>query len=347
MKSKVVYIIVSILLIGCMKDEQWVKEHQQTGGNLPKGVFIVNEGNFMYGNSTLSYYDPVKHQVTNDIFYNFNGLPLGDVGQSMNKLGDKGYIVMNNSGKIYIIDLATGKYTGKIAGLTSPRYIHFINSQKAYITDLYAGRITIYNPEKNQITGSVNTRAHASTEQMVQIGDHVYVSCWSFDNTILKIDIKSDSITQEIKTGRQPGSIVADKENHLWVMCDGGWGKNGTGIPMLQKINPETGSIDFSLNLPSDANAKRLAINGTRDTLYFIDKGIWKMDIHADKLPSSPFIPNKQLFYGLAVNPENSEIYFSDAIDYSQKGIVYRYSSSGEGIDSFKTGIIPAAFCFK
>jgi DNA-binding beta-propeller fold protein YncE len=276
MNGKVIYIILSILLIaGCMKDEQWVKEHQQAGGNLPKGVFIVNEGNFMYGNSTLSFYDPVKHQITNDIFYNFNGLPLGDVGQSMNKLGDKGYIVMNNSGKIYIIDLATGKYTGKITGLTSPRYIHFINSQKAYVTDLYAGKITIFNPENNQITGSVNTK-HASTEQMVQIGDDVYVSCWSFDNAILKIDSKTDSITQEIKTGRQPGSIVADKENHLWVMCDGGWGKNGTGIPVLQKINPETGSIDLSLNLPSDANAKRLAINGTETRFILLIKASGK-----------------------------------------------------------------------
>ena len=191
------------------------------------------------------------------------------------------------------------------------------------------------------------TKDHASTEQMVQIGDQIYVSCWSFDNTILVIDTKKDSVTREIKTGKQPGSIVADKENKLWVMCDGGWGKNGTGTAYLQKINGGTGSIELSLNLPSDVNAKRLTINGTRDTLFFIDKGIWKMAVNADKLPDSPFIPNKQLFYGLAVNPENSEVYFSDAIDYSQRGIVYRYSSSGAAIDSFKTGITPGAFCFK
>ncbi len=329
-----------------MKDDEWVRDHQGKG-DFSNGVFIVNEGNYMYGNSTLSFYDPAKRQITNNLFYDINGLPLGDVGQSMNIYGNKGYIVINNSGKIYIIDVTTGKYSGKITGLTSPRHIQFINKNKAYITDLYAGKISIFDPETNRITGSIITKEHSSTEQMVQIGDRIFVSCWSFDNTVLVIDAKTDAITGEIETGKQPGSIVADKENKLWVMCDGGWGKNGNGTPVLQKINPVTGTIELTLTLPSDVNAKRLAINGTRDTLFFIDKGIWKLAVNADKLPESPFIPNKRLFYGLAVNPVNSEVYFSDAIDYSQKGIVYRYSSSGAGIDSFKTGITPGAFCFK
>jgi DNA-binding beta-propeller fold protein YncE len=329
-----------------MKDDEWVDAHQGKG-DFSKGVFIINEGNYMYGNSTLSFYDPVKKQITNNLFYDLNGLPLGDVGQSMSLSGNKGYIVINNSGKIYIIDISTGKYTGKITGLSSPRYIQFINNNKAYITDLYAGKISVFDPETNKITGSISTKDHLSTEQMVQIGDQIFVTCWSFDNTILVIDSKRDTITAEYKTGKQPGSIVVDKENKLWVMCDGGWGKNGIGTALLQKINPVSGTIELSLNLPPDVNAKRLAINGTRDTLFFIDKGIWKMAVNADKLPASPFIPNKQLFYGLAVNPVNSEVYFSDAIDYSQKGIVYRYSSSGAPIDSFKTGITPGAFCFK
>jgi glutamine cyclotransferase len=331
-----------------MNDDEWVNRHR-TEEVIPKGVFIVNEGNFMYGNSSLSFYDPVTRKVQNDLFYNVNGLPLGDVGQSMIIQGDKGYIVMNNSGKIYVIDTSTGKYVGKITGLTSPRYVNFINAEKAYVTDLYAGKITVFNPVTYQITDSIMTNGHPSTEQMVQIGDLIFITCWSYDNTVLVINAKSDSIVGKITTGKQPGGIVIDNQNRIWVLCDGGWGKPGTlGTPVLQRIDPASLSIDLTINLSSDGKPTRLAINGTKDTLLFINNGIWRMAVSSNKLPDSPFVTSTgNLLYGLGIDPNTSEIYFSDAIDYSQNGIVYRYSAMGARIDSFKTGIIPGTFCFK
>lgn len=343
------FLIIALLTSGCMKDDAWVNRHH-SAELIPKGVFIVNEGNFMYGNASLSFYDPVSRKVENGLFYDINGLPLGDVGQSMIIRGDKGYIVMNNSGKIYVIDTSTGKYVGKITGLTSPRYVHFVSDEKAYVTDLYAGKITIFNPLNYQVKDSIITKGHPSTEQMVQIGDLLFVTCWSYDNSVLVIDTKKDSIVGEIKTGKQPGGIVSDNRNKIWVLCDGGWGKPGTTgqATVLQKIDPILQTVELTLNLIADGKAARLTTNGTKDTLLFINNGIWRMAANSNKLPDLPFVSSKgNLFYGLGIDPTTSEIYFSDAIDYSQNGIVYRYSAMGAKIDSFKTGIIPGAFCFK
>ena len=49
---------------------------------LPHGVFVINEGNFTYANSSLTFYDPEMDTVANNLFYRANGAPIGDVGQS-------------------------------------------------------------------------------------------------------------------------------------------------------------------------------------------------------------------------------------------------------------------------
>ena len=348
-----IYIVIfgSLLLVvtSCMNDDEWIKRNE--GGTIPAtGVFVINEGNFMDGNSSLSFYDPATRKVENDLFYNTNGLPLGDVAQSMVIFENQGFIVINNSGKIWVIDTSNGNYVGKITGLTSPRYIHFMNREKAYVTDLYAGKITIVNPKTFQITGVIPTTGHASTEQMVQWTDYLFVSCWSFDNTILVIDTRTDAVVGEIKTGKQPAGLVLDKNNKIWTLCDGGWSKNGTSarVPMLQQIDPATRTIEKSFSLSADAKPSRLAINGTRDTLLFINDGIWKISVNQTTMSDRPFMSTaNHLYYSLAIDPHTSELYLSDAIDYRQRGVIYRYTSQGARIDSFKTGITPGAFCFK
>ena len=71
------------------------------------------------------------------------------------------------------------------------------------------------------------------------------------------------------------------------------------------------------------------------------------MDVGAGRLPDEPLIPDGgTLFYGLGVDPETSEIYVADAVDYMQSGVVMRYSADGEPLGNFRVGITPGDFCF-
>ncbi len=344
-------ILIIIGLSGCMKDDQWVKDHLQQGlfQFSSNGVFIVNEGNFMYGNATLSYYDPSTKEIQNDIFYRANGLPLGDVAESMTIRQTSGYVVVNNSGKIYVMDINTGKYTGKITGLTSPRFIHFVNDQKAYVTDLYAAKITIVNPVTNQITNSIPCPNHASTEEMVQFGNNLFVTCWSGDRTVLVIDISKDQIIAEIKTGEQPCGIVLDKNNKIWVLCQALPGNTSTIKAVLQRIDPVSMKIERSFEFSVDTKPVKLNIDGPGENIYFLKgNSICKMPVTADVLPLQPFITlSSKILYGLGIDPVTGDIYVSDALDYQQSGIINRFSSSGKLLDTFKSGIIPGRFCFK
>lgn len=318
--------------------------------DIPAGsLFVVNEGNFMYGNATISSYDTLKRVAQNDLFYKTNGLPLGDVAESMTIWNSSGYIVVNNSGKIYVMDTRSGKYTGKITGLTSPRFIHFINEQKAYVTDLYAGKISIVNPATEQITGTIPCPSHPSTEEMVQIGKWLFVSCWSADKTVLVLDTEKDQIIWEIATGLQPCGIVADNKGKIWVLCQSLPGNSTSNVAMLQRIDPNSYSIEKSYSFQAGAKPVKLAIDGKGENLfYLLGNSVYKMDVIADQLPDKPFLsPQSKLLYALGVDPFNGDVYVSDALDYQQSGVISRFSATGALVGNFKAGIIPGRFCFR
>jgi len=353
MKVLLPIFVAIIILWSCEKQPSLSSIESKTG----KGVFILNQGNFQFSNSSLSYYDPTLKKVENLVFKRANnGIPLGDVAQSMIINDSLGFIVLNNSGKVYVIDINTFEFKGQIDSLTSPRYIHLINEQKGYITDLYARAITIFNPSTYEISGSINVNNNSdnynqhATEQMVQVNNLVYINCWSFDNKILIIDSDIDEVVDSIQVGIQPVSIKLDKNNKLWVLTDGGYSGNpfGNEVPKLVCINLLNKQVEKEFVFQMNDRPTDLQMNGTKDTLYFVNNDIWKLGIEQVSLPKTPFILRyNKLFYAMGVDAITSEIYVSDAIDYMQSGWVYRYSSQAQPIDTFKVGIVPGFFCFK
>lgn len=345
--------ILLLLVLPCMTvsciDYNPIEEEDFGYSSSDRGVFIVNEGNFMYGNASLSYYDIDAGNIENEAFSRINGMSLGDVAQSMSINGNKGYIVVNNSGIVFVVDINTLDVTGTITGLVSPRYIHF-GDNKAYITDLYSGTIAVVNTQTNKVINHIEIPGHQSTESMVQYDNYLFVNCWSYDNSIFVIDTQLDAIVDSIKVGFQPKSMTIDKNNKIWVSTEGHVAGGITSSTYsLFKIDAPTRLIDEVFKLPSSSSSLMLAMNGMRDTLFYINNHIWRMCVDDDSLPTSPFISNNEgtIFYGLGVDRETSEVYVADAIDYVQPGVVYRFDANASPLDTFKTGIIPGNFCFR
>ena len=347
-------ILMAILLLptSCMEWNYGYVEDFDTAGE--KGLFICNEGNFQYGNATLSYYNPTTKKVENEIFYRANAMKLGDVVQSMIIRDGIGWVVVNNSHVIFAIDINTFKEVGRITNLTSPRYIHFLNDEKAYVTQIWDNRIFIVNPKKYTITGCIEvpnmTMESGSTEQIVQYGKYLFINCWSYQNRILKIDTETDKIVDEIVVGIQPTSLALDCNNKLWTVTDGGYEGSPYGYeaPSLYRIDAETFKVEKEFTFEFGDWPSEVQLNGTKDKIYWLNDDVWEMDVNADYLPAYPFLPyNGTLYYGLTVCPTTGDVYIADAIDYVQQGKVYRFSKDRVLIDEFYVGIIPGAFCWK
>ena len=134
MKKKILKISLTVLLIStfssCVKDSL---NDVDLPGNYANGYFVTNEGNFGTGNGSISFVDD-NGNVENDVFFSNNSFQLGDVVQSMNIIGDKSYVVVNNSSKVVVSNVDSMKYVSTI-DLSSPRYIAKVSDDKAYITD--------------------------------------------------------------------------------------------------------------------------------------------------------------------------------------------------------------------
>ena len=342
-----------VVFTSCMEWDYGLEENFNTSTS-GEGLFICNEGNFQYGNATLSYYNPETKVVENEVFYRANAMKLGDVAQSMVIRDGIGWVVVNNSHVIFAIDINTFKEVGRITNFTSPRYMHFISDEKAYVTQIWDNRIFIVNPKRYEITGYIDipdmTMETGSTEQMVQYGKYVYVNGWSYQNRILKIDTETDEVVDELTVGIQPTSLVMDCNNKLWTVTDGGYEGSPYGheAPSLYRIDAETFTIEKQFEFKFGDAPSEVQLNGAKDKIYWINDDVWEMDVIAERVPVRPFLPyNETIYYGLTVCPRTGDVYVADAIDYVQQGMIYRYSKEGNLLDEFYVGIIPGAFCWK
>ncbi len=140
---------------------------------------------------------------------------------------------------------------------------------------------------------------------------------------------------------------MIDRNKTLWVLCNGGWARNN--FAELIGINTLSAVIQKRLIFPTKlASPTCLQINGSGDTLYYLENGVRFFPINAQDLPSIPLITEKDhFFYKIGIDPVNSDIFVTDAVDYQQRGFLLHYKHDGTFLAQFQTDIIPGLMWFK
>ena len=317
-------------------------------------VYITNEGNFGTGNGSLSVYDKTTNSVTNDIFSSNNGgALLGDVVQSMEYFNGNGYLCVNGSAKIEVID-DNATHVATIQA-SSPRYLKQVNAAKAYATDWGINGVQVIDLVTNSVSSTI---ACGVGPEGIGVSNGFAYVCnvggWGLDSTVTVINTTTDVVETTLTVGDKPNSVVVDVNGNVWVLTggfteyDANWNVISETPGVLAMINTSTNSVEASYLFPIGNHPEDLVINGAGDKLYYSDgswsKAVYEFGINDVVLASTPII-NKS-FYGLGYDPVSNEIYGSDAVDFTQQGWVYRYAATGAVIDSFQVGIIPGSFAF-
>ena len=342
--------LLAVTVTACVKDKPAQNIVQEKTGH----IFIVCEGSFGSGNSSLWSHNAVANTVAGDIFSGANNATLGDVFQSMSRVGKDYLLCVNNSDKLFIADTGTIAVRGSV-NISKPRYAIPAGNNTAFVSTLYSNKIEVIDLASLSVTASI-ALPHNNPEGMCKAGSRIYVCPWdTLCNHIYEIDETSHAVTREIDiAGYAPHAVLADKYGMLWVLS----GNVTKGKPAaLTRIDPSTGATLKSYQFGPAKDPVKPAFNPTRDTLYFIqvkydgsaaENGIYRMDINDTSLPSTPFIAGKeyQYFWALGIDPANGDIYVGDPKGFVQKGAVSVYKPDGTIVNNFDVGIGPGQFFF-
>lgn len=351
-----------IVLAACNKDRQNAQP-VITGSNgqspIPNTgddrlLYIACEGSFGSGNASLSMQNLTSGTGFDDVYLTTNNKSIGDVLQSIQRIDDKLFLCVNNSDNVLVINAKTRQFIKRI-DIPKPRYIMPVDPHKAYVSTLYSNKLYVIDPTDLNITGTIDMPA-LNPERMTKQGNRVYVCTWDTAcNKIYSISTVTDQLLDsQTIAGFAPHSVVTDAVGFVWVLS--GNPQQGKKAA-LTKLEPGITDVVESFNFQSLQDPIKMITDKAKNNLYFIGvdynglsgyNGIFKMGTTDGKLPSVPLIPAQkfQYFWGLGTDPVTDDIYVGDPKGFTQKGSVSVYSSTGEQLRSFGTGVGPGYFYF-
>lgn len=332
--------ILFAFIFSCKKEQPNDKkeEHRFQQG---KGVFVLNEGNFNWGNASVDYISFEERQISRNIFQEVNGFPAGDVLHSAYIDNDKLHMVVNNSGKIHVVNLDDFKYLYSSPQLQSPRNM-VLYQDKYFVSDLYANKLHVLRRSDLQLLNTIPMPGWV--EQMQIVGQELILAHVK-KHKLYFLNLLSQTITDSLPVPDAPMYLQTDKNGMLWVLSYGELFPETQGA--ITQVNPTNKSVMKSFTFPLGDHPTRLLMNSNKDTLYYINKHVYKMAISAEQIPTDVFINgNGKNFYALGIHPTNGNMWVGDAIDFVQSGRIYEYTASGAYQSEYVCGIIPGSFVF-
>lgn len=336
------------LVFTACQDEEPADDSNNTS---PIVGYVVNEGGFMNNNASIS---EVREDgtVNNNIFYSANETELGDVANSMAIVGTKGFVIVNNSQKIEVVDLEDFSSVATVTGLSYPRHGLNVNGTLLVTNGSFAGMVYELDPASNTLTDSVVVGN--GPENLILNGTDVLVANsggWTSDSTVSIINSSSLTVTQTITVGDNPSDIVKDANGNIWVLCkgaveyDGSWNVIGGTTPKLVKLSGTDYSIISEVELGDyTASISKMAISADGQTIYYINGQVYKFSIDATQAETVAFISESA--YGVDVN-DNGDVVCLLAGDFSSNGTMKVYDSQGNLVSSDEVGVVPNSYLVK
>ncbi len=340
-------IMAGITLYSCKKVDTPQNSSSSGGTKYQSGIFISNEGSFGSGNGSISYYNSLSKSVRNNIFSIENSRPLGDVVQSISKVGDKAYICVNGSNKVEVVEASTFKEVTTLS-ISSPRYM-VASSNVGYVSSWSnGGEVVMVDLTSMGITGSVATGS--GPERMAISNNKLFVANgggYGSDSTLTIIDLSTNTPTNIQLNAYNASAIAVGSGNTIWVLAkgrtlyDGSWNVIGHDPAKLIEMDASTNTIISTTTLFTSDHPANLDISPDKQTLYI--GGAWGFaGIYtiSTQNPGTPIQLVSDLNYGFFINQNTGNLFLLQESS-SSNGKLIHYNASGNKLGEYTVGVFP------
>jgi YVTN family beta-propeller protein len=318
-----------------------------------KGAYVLNEGLFQQNNSSLTYYNFDDGSVIQNAYsLANNNQPLGDAANSMVIYNGKGYIAVDNSDKIEIINLNDFTTLGFIdfGQNGSPREIFIKDSTAGYATSLKPGEVVKFNPSSKEILKRIKVGDYP--EGIAAEAGKLFVANSGFGmmNTVSVIDLSTDEVVKTLTVGFNPRTIVKSGNGNIYVVCSGSFSDTSL-FSGVYEIDPVAAVVLDSIeikNFPGEAcsfgSSKLLVVNG---------EGAYEINLIAKTLSDSAFIKGSEVnnIYGIIsliyYDELTGTIFCGNPKNFTQDGEIVMYNVNGTETGRFAAGLIPGSIVIR
>ena len=316
----------------------------QEESNLDLGdatTFVLCEGNFGSGNSALWSLSPFDSSSLTQIL---SGSVLGDVAQSLTLVGDKLFVVVNNSHKIKILSVENEiSVEGEINfSNASPRYL-VADDSTGYVSCWNLNVILVLDINSNMVTETISVPG--MPEFLILEGATLYASIpnnsdWTPANLVIEISTltKSVSMMHEVISGPGDMELIG---TYLFVASTY-YDNNFSTHTALSKIDLSSGTVTSFQDGNNSLVRSDLVVVG--ETLYrSTSTGLAPVNNDLS-LDFDNIIGGQSNIYSAAAD-EN--YLFFGSTDYVAPDTVFVTDHLGTKVSQFILGAIPGDFITK
>ena len=326
-------------------------EPLEAPGSYSDGILVLNEGNYLAGNSSVTFISKDFAEVNQNIFTTANsGSMLGDTATDMGFYEDYAFIVVNVSNKVVVVDRNTWKKVITIEEeLENPRKIAF-SGGKAYVTNWGDGMdpaddfIAVFEIPGFTLVETIPV--DEGPDDILAANNKIYVAHsggFSFGNSISVINVQTNKVEKTISVGEVPNALAL-QGNDLWVLSAGlpYYALEGETAGSISKIDLLTATVVEEFNFSEANEHPANLVNFLGRLFYTLGNNVYEFTAE-EGVAKMPFLEPQEadVLYGFQL--WNNKILIASANnDFSGNGKLLVYDFSTQVLlENMSTGVNP------